>query len=167
VFSLENANLRRLWRRTGFVATLEGTIEMLGFAAPRDVKQLWNKGRGIWFPRWVGSLRSGICGVAAGLMRIFTPRQRRGLAPVAVARTDELIMSAGGPRRGDWTLSAKKRSDTEDTGHSGNSTKPPASARAARKHRSGDLGRALRSVYDDTLREHVPDEFLSLLGKLQ
>ena len=35
-----------------------------------------------------------------------------------------------------------------------------------RKARSGDLGRALRSVYDDTLRETVPDDFLSLLGKL-
>jgi hypothetical protein len=29
-----------------------------------------------------------------------------------------------------------------------------------------DLGRALRSAYDDTLRETVPDEFLDLLGKL-
>ena len=38
--------------------------------------------------------------------------------------------------------------------------------KAARKHRSADLGRALRSVYDDTLRESVPDEFLDLLGKL-
>ena len=33
--------------------------------------------------------------------------------------------------------------------------------------RSGDLGRALRSVYDDTLRESVPDDFLNLLGKLR
>ena len=36
----------------------------------------------------------------------------------------------------------------------------------ARKHRAADLGRALRSVYDDTLRESVPDDFLDLLGKL-
>ncbi len=35
-----------------------------------------------------------------------------------------------------------------------------------RKHRAADLGRALRSVYDDTLRESVPDDFLDLLGKL-
>ena len=28
------------------------------------------------------------------------------------------------------------------------------------------VGRALRSVYDDTLRETVPDDFLNLLGKL-
>ena len=38
--------------------------------------------------------------------------------------------------------------------------------RVARKHRAADLGRALRSVYDDTLRESVPADFLDLLGKL-
>ena len=31
---------------------------------------------------------------------------------------------------------------------------------------SSDVGRALRSVYDDTLGERVPDDFLELLGKL-
>ncbi len=72
-----------------------------------------------------------------------------------------------GPRRGDWTLSAKKRSDTEGTGNPGSSTKSSASVRPARRQRAGDLGRALRSVYDDTLRESVPDDFLNLLGKLQ
>ena len=41
-----------------------------------------------------------------------------------------------------------------------------ASPRTARKQRSSDLGRALRSVYDDTLRETVPDDFLKLIGKL-
>jgi hypothetical protein len=35
-----------------------------------------------------------------------------------------------------------------------------------RKHRSTDIGRAIRSVYDDTVREEVPDDFLDLLGKL-
>ena len=35
-----------------------------------------------------------------------------------------------------------------------------------RKQRAGDLGRALRTVYDDTLREPVPDDFAQLLGKL-
>jgi hypothetical protein len=38
--------------------------------------------------------------------------------------------------------------------------------RGARKQRAAALGRALRSVYDDTLRESVPDEFNDLLGKL-
>ena len=58
-----------------------------------------------------------------------------------------------------------KRSDTEGAGDSRRSKKSAASDRGPRK-RSGDLGRALRSVYDDTLREAVPDDFLNLLGKL-
>ena len=29
-----------------------------------------------------------------------------------------------------------------------------------------EIGRALRSVYDDTLRESVPGDFMDLLGKL-
>lgn len=52
----------------------------------------------------------------------------------------------------------------------GSSAKDPAKGapteKGARRHRSADLGRALRSVYDDTLRESVPDDFLDLLGKL-
>jgi hypothetical protein len=68
--------------------------------------------------------------------------------------------------RGDEELSAKKRSETEGAGDSRRSQKSTASDRTARKQRSGDLGRALRSVYDDTLRESVPDDFLSLIGKL-
>lgn len=48
----------------------------------------------------------------------------------------------------------------------GRSTKPGNSDGKGKKQRSSDLGRALRSVYDDTLRETVPDEFLDLLGRL-
>jgi hypothetical protein len=65
--------------------------------------------------------------------------------------------------RGDEELSAKKGTDTEGAGHSRHSKKSKAPDRAARK---SDLGRALRSVYDDTLREPVPDDFLRLIGKL-
>lgn len=36
----------------------------------------------------------------------------------------------------------------------------------SRKQRASDIGRALRSIYDDTLREAVPDDFSDLLGKL-
>jgi hypothetical protein len=35
-----------------------------------------------------------------------------------------------------------------------------------KKPKSSEVGRALRSVYDDTLRESVPDDFMDLLGKL-
>ena len=60
-------------------------------------------------------------------------------------------------------MSAKKGSETEGAGHSRHSKKSKPSDRTARK---SDLGRALRSVYDDTLREPVPDDFLNLIGKL-
>jgi Anti-sigma factor NepR len=76
-------------------------------------------------------------------------------------------MSARGTRaQGGLELSAKKRSDTEGAGDSRRSKKSAASDRGPRRQRSSDLGRALRSVYDDTLREAVPDDFLNLLGKL-
>ena len=63
-------------------------------------------------------------------------------------------------------MSARNRSEREGAGDSMRSKKSPSSERNASKQRRGDLGRALRSVYDDTLRETVPDDFLNLLGKL-
>ena len=42
----------------------------------------------------------------------------------------------------------------------------PPREKGGRKQRASELGRALRSIYDDTLRENVPDDFLDLLGKL-
>jgi hypothetical protein len=63
-------------------------------------------------------------------------------------------------------LSANKRSESEGAENSRRSHSPAASDGKTRKQRSGDLGRALRSVYDDTLRESVPDDFRDLLGKL-
>ena len=46
------------------------------------------------------------------------------------------------------------------------STKDAPRDKGVRRQRAGDLGRALRSIYDDTLREAVPDDFKDLLGKL-
>lgn len=63
-------------------------------------------------------------------------------------------------------MSANKRSESEGAGKPGRSKKLSASEKTGRKQRSGDLGRALRTVYDDTLRETVPDDFLDLIGKL-
>ncbi len=63
-------------------------------------------------------------------------------------------------------MSASKRSKSEEAGNNGRSNKPSAADRGGRKQRSSDLGRALRTVYDDTLRETVPDDFLDLIGKL-
>jgi Anti-sigma factor NepR len=46
------------------------------------------------------------------------------------------------------------------------STEPGSPDRKARKDRTGTVGRALRTVYDDMLREEVPRDFLDLLRKL-
>ena len=42
----------------------------------------------------------------------------------------------------------------------------PSKAKRKSRKASGDLGRALKSVYDTTLAESVPTDFLDLLGKL-
>ena len=47
-----------------------------------------------------------------------------------------------------------------------NARKDVSSNKGVRKQRASDLGRALRSIYDDTLRESVPDDFSDLLSKL-
>lgn len=60
-------------------------------------------------------------------------------------------------------MSGTKRGKHEGAGGKFGSGKPPI---PPKKKRTADLGRALRSVYDDTLRESVPDEFIDLLGKL-
>lgn len=44
--------------------------------------------------------------------------------------------------------------------------KPAPASQKKRVPRAADVGRALRSVYDETLREDVPDDFRDLLGKL-
>ena len=61
-------------------------------------------------------------------------------------------------------MSAKRRSESDPAGRSKHSKSPPNDSKA-RKQRA-DLGRALRSIYDDTLRETVPDDFINLIGKL-
>ena len=63
-------------------------------------------------------------------------------------------------------MSAKVRGQSEGGRQGSRLSKPADRDKKGRKQRSTDLGRALRSVYDDTLRETVPDEFVSLLGKL-
>ena len=60
------------------------------------------------------------------------------------------------------------RSEVSKTGaaQSGTARKDGSKDKVVRKQRASDLGRALRSIYDDTLRESVPDDFKDLLGKL-
>lgn len=80
------------------------------------------------------------------------------------ARSRVIYLRRANPREGDERLSGTKRGKSGGVGRndvSGGSPNPPK-----KKQRTADLGRALRSVYDDTLRETVPDEFTDLLGKL-
>ena len=62
---------------------------------------------------------------------------------------------------GDERLSGTSKSSS---GREPSSSGP--SEKRARKDRSGTVGRALRTVYDETLREDVPKDFLDLLRKL-
>ena len=48
----------------------------------------------------------------------------------------------------------------------GGPSEPAGSDKKLRKDRTGTVGRALRTVYDDMLREEVPQDFLDLLRKL-
>jgi hypothetical protein len=71
------------------------------------------------------------------------------------------------PREGDEDLSEASDSDPPSGGgrdkrRSKRARKSPDAGRA----RAGELGKALRSIYDTTLREDVPRDFLDLLGKL-
>jgi hypothetical protein len=68
--------------------------------------------------------------------------------------------------RGDERLSGKDRGKPDRAPNSDGPTVPASPEKKGRKQRPADVGRALRTVYDDTLRESVPSEFLDLLGKL-
>lgn len=61
-------------------------------------------------------------------------------------------------REGDARLSGTEKSSPAG----GSSSKPNKKGKAG----SGTVGRALKTVYDEMLREDVPQDFLDLLGKL-
>ena len=60
----------------------------------------------------------------------------------------------------------KSEKSSADAEQFGKGRKEVSKDKGVRKQRASDLGRALRSIYDDTLRESVPDDFKDLLGKL-
>ncbi len=72
------------------------------------------------------------------------------------------------PPWGTKELSAKKNAKAAKDQEN---AREMAKASPGTKGKSGasgkDVSRALRSVYDDTLREDVPDDFMDLLGKLK
>jgi hypothetical protein len=64
-------------------------------------------------------------------------------------------------RKGDERLSGTSKANG-GRGPSGSGTPD----KKPKKDRSGTVGRALRTVYDDMLREEVPNDFLELLRRL-
>jgi Anti-sigma factor NepR len=131
-------------------------------AAPTDAIQTGTKQRRFGFPAEPGNLQSCTNSGNASL-DLYS---RFGLERYqAVAPRKEICMRRDWTRaRGDERLSAKKQGETDDRG--AKRARKPSPDKGVRKQRSTDLGRALRTIYDDTLREAVPDDFLNLIGKL-
>ena len=69
-----------------------------------------------------------------------------------------------------WGVERLSGSNKAEKRKAGNDRVPAKDETRKRKRgkatRTASIGRALRSVYDDTLREEVPADFLDLLGKL-
>jgi hypothetical protein len=63
---------------------------------------------------------------------------------------------------GDARLSGKQTGEAQDIGDKRNARSP----KDRKQDKANVVGRALRTVYDDTLREDIPNDFLDLLGKL-
>ena len=70
------------------------------------------------------------------------------------------------PGEGDEELSESSSNDPLANGGRGKPKSRRPRKPDAGRSKAGDVGKALRSVYDTTLREAVPDDFLDLLGKL-
>lgn len=62
---------------------------------------------------------------------------------------------------GDLRLSGKQAGDAPD-----NDKRSARTPKDRKPDKANVVGRALRTVYDETLREDIPDDFLNLLGKL-
>lgn len=84
-------------------------------------------------------------------------------ARLARARGDERL--SGSKQRESDAIGSKKGSSA-GASQPRNARKDVSKDKGVRRQRASDLGRALRSIYDDTLRESVPDDFSDLLGKL-
>ena len=83
---------------------------------------------------------------------------------------DALTRAGGNDRLSDRNVGDSKSAETKGRkmpgGSGGGGSRGRDGGKGRRGKRTGDIGRALRSVYDETLRENVPDDFLDLLGKL-
>lgn len=80
---------------------------------------------------------------------------------VHLHKGDERLSEGSGIKPGRPTGNRAKRDKSAKRAPGGAKVQPPR-----RPKGGGDVGRVLRSVYDTTLSEDVPDDFLYLLGKL-
>lgn len=69
-------------------------------------------------------------------------------------------MARAHPREGNREVSGRPMPSGKETDERNDEQQP-------KRSKNDHFGRALKSVYDDTLREDVPDEFKDLLGKLR
>jgi hypothetical protein len=60
-------------------------------------------------------------------------------------------------------LSDKKRGKSEGAGKGGSGKPPP---HPKKRQRTTDVSRTLRLIYDDTVREPIPDDLRALISKL-
>jgi hypothetical protein len=134
------------------------------FAAPRDVNHSGTKHRPFGFPEGAGQ-GAELFQTWAGLRSTTIPVSDTHVRSRCAA-TRVLYEARHDSREGDERLSARKRSEPDEAAHEMRSKKPHTTDKNGRKQRSADLGRALRTIYDDTLRESVPDDFRDLIGKL-
>ena len=125
----------------------------------------WNKAFGIWFPSQQGD-QAGTR-LTGHNRRFRCPGQPLfPMGPIDACVVE--IRKFEGPFEGDERLSDAKpkpspgKSRVAKPGGSNGDERRPG---APRKNQ-GDVGRVLRSVYDTTLNENIPDDFLDLLGKL-
>ncbi len=132
--------------------------------------RLWNKAPAIWFPWRLGTVIGSVdvrpYGLGAGQFAA-----QLNLSVRAWCATFAFEARACTRVRGDERLSGKQQGESDKIGR-GKSSKartgtPAPRDKGVRKQRASELGRALRSIYDDTLRESVPDDFTDLLGKLR
>jgi hypothetical protein len=70
------------------------------------------------------------------------------------------------PGEGDEELSEDRDNDPRASDRGKPSSRRSRKPKEGGRSKPSELGRALRSVYDSTLREEIPDDFLDLLGKL-
>jgi hypothetical protein len=66
----------------------------------------------------------------------------------------------------DLTLPAEKKAKRKANMSAAGTSHISAERRGGKRAPSGEIGSALRSVYDGALNEDIPPEMLDLLGKL-